>query len=45
MAMARTAMTELQQQIQQVRKEVFAAGYAAAMQAIRELASRNRRPQ
>jgi hypothetical protein len=30
-AMARTAMTELQQQIEQVRREAFAAGYAAAM--------------
>ena len=38
--MARTAMTELQQQIEEVRREAFAAGYAAAMQAIQELASR-----
>src|ERR1700720_3640441 len=38
--MARTAMTELQQQIEAVRREAFAAGYAAAMQAIRELTSR-----
>jgi hypothetical protein len=38
--MAKTAMTELQQQIEEVRREAFAAGYAAAMQAIRELASR-----
>ena len=38
--MARTAMTELQQQIEEVRREAFAAGYAAAIQAIRDLASR-----
>ena len=38
--MARTAMTELQQQIEEVRREAFAAGYAAAMQAIRNLALR-----
>ena len=38
--MARTAITELQQQIEAVRREAFAAGYAAAMQAIRELTSR-----
>ena len=38
--MARTAMTELQQQIEAVRREAFAAGYAAAMEAIRELTSR-----
>ena len=35
----RTAVTELQQQIEEVRREAFAAGYAAAMQAVRELAS------
>lgn len=39
--MARTAMTELQQQIEAIRREAFAAGYAAAMQAVRELASRS----
>ena len=38
--MAKTAVSELQQQIEEVRREAFAAGYAAAMQAIRELASR-----
>jgi hypothetical protein len=38
--MARTAVTELQQQIEAVRREAFAAGYAAAMEAIRELTSR-----
>ena len=37
--MARTAVSELQQQIEEVRREAFAAGYAAAMQAIRKLAS------
>jgi hypothetical protein len=36
--MARTALSELQQQIEEVRQEAFAAGYAAAMQAVRELA-------
>jgi hypothetical protein len=38
--MARTAITELQQQIEAVRREAFAAGYTAAMQAIREPTSR-----
>jgi hypothetical protein len=38
--MARTAVTELQQQIEEVRREAFAAGYAAAMQAVRDFASR-----
>ena len=38
--MAKTAVNELQHQIEQVRREAFAVGYAAAMQAIRELASR-----
>ena len=37
--MARTAVSELQQQIEEVRRQAFAAGYAAAMQAVRELAS------
>src|SRR5260370_4227948 len=37
--MATTAVTQLQQQIDEVRREAFAAGYAAAMQAIREVAS------
>ena len=36
-----TAMSELQQQIEEVRREAFAAGHAAAMNAIRELASRS----
>jgi hypothetical protein len=39
--MATTAVTQLQQQIDEVRREAFAAGYAAAMQAIREVASRS----
>ena len=29
--MAKVAMTELQQQIEAVRRDAFAAGYAAAM--------------
>jgi len=29
--MAKVAMTELQQQIEDVRREAYAAGYAAAM--------------
>jgi hypothetical protein len=33
-------MTELQQQIEEVRREAYAAGYAAAMQVVSELASR-----
>jgi hypothetical protein len=39
--MARTAVTQLQQQIEEVRREGFAAGYATAMQAVREVASRS----
>src|SRR5467141_574088 len=39
--MASTAVTQLQQQIDEVRREAFAAGYTAAMQAIREVASRS----
>lgn len=38
--MARTALTELQEQIEAVRREAFAAGYAAAMQSIREFAAK-----
>ena len=38
--MAKSAISELQQQIEEVRREAFTAGYAAAMQAVRELASR-----
>jgi hypothetical protein len=39
--MARTAVTQLQQQIEEVRREGFAAGYAAAMQVVEEVASRS----
>jgi hypothetical protein len=38
--MAKTALTQLQDQIEAIRKEAYAAGYAAAMQAIREFAGR-----
>jgi len=38
--MAKTALTQLQEQIEAVRREAFAAGYAAAMQAVRELAAK-----
>jgi hypothetical protein len=38
--MAKTAISELQQQIEEVRREAFRAGYVAAMRAIHELASR-----
>jgi hypothetical protein len=38
--MARTALNTLQDQIEAVRREAFAAGYAAAMQAVRELAAK-----
>ena len=34
--MAKTALTQLQDQIEAVRREAFAAGYAAAMQSIRD---------
>lgn len=37
--MAKTALTQLQDQIEEVRREAFAAGYAAAMQAIRDVTS------
>ncbi|HEX6441178.1 MAG TPA: hypothetical protein VF007_03260 [Stellaceae bacterium] len=39
--MAKTALNQLQQQIEAVRREAFAAGYAAAMQAVRELATKS----
>jgi hypothetical protein len=39
--MAKTALTQLQDQIEAVRREAFAAGYAAAMQAIRDVASQS----
>ena len=38
--MAKTALTQLQDQIEAVRRETFAAGYAAAMQSIRDFAAR-----
>jgi hypothetical protein len=38
--MAKTAITQLQDQIEAVRAEAYAAGYAAAMQAIRDFAGR-----
>jgi hypothetical protein len=38
--MARAAITELRQQIEAVRREAYAAGYSAAMQAIRDAATR-----
>src|SRR5260370_9246772 len=38
--MATTAVTQLQEQIDEVRREAFAAGYAAAMQAVRKVVSR-----
>jgi hypothetical protein len=37
--MAKTALTQLQDQIEAVRREAFAAGYAAAMQSVRNVAS------
>jgi hypothetical protein len=38
--MAKTAINQLQDQIEAVRREAFAAGYAAAMQSIREFAAK-----
>ncbi|HTW54255.1 MAG TPA: hypothetical protein VME45_20375 [Stellaceae bacterium] len=38
--MAKTAMTWLQDQIEAIRREAYEAGYAAAMQAIRDFAVR-----
>ena len=38
--MAKTALTQLQDQIEAIRREAYAAGYAAAMQAIRDFATR-----
>jgi hypothetical protein len=37
---AKTAMTQLDEQIGAIRKEAYDAGYAAALQALREFASR-----
>ena len=38
--MAKTALTQLQDQIEAVRREAFAAGYAAAMQSIRDFVAK-----
>jgi hypothetical protein len=38
--MAKTAITQLQGQIEAIRREAYDSGYAAAMQAIRDFASR-----
>jgi hypothetical protein len=38
--MAKTALNQLQDQIDAVRQEAYAAGYAAAMQTVRELVSK-----
>jgi hypothetical protein len=38
--MAKTALTQLQDQIEAIRREAYAAGYAAAMQAIRDFTAR-----
>jgi hypothetical protein len=38
--MAKTALTQLQEQIEAIRREAYQAGYAAAMQAIRDFAAR-----
>jgi hypothetical protein len=40
MTMAKSAVTQLQDQIETIRKEAFDEGYKAAMQAVRELAGR-----
>src|SRR5947209_19310684 len=39
--MAEPTLTQLQAQIEAIRHEAFAEGYAAAMEAIRELSSRS----
>lgn len=38
--MAQSALTRLQEQIEEIRREAYAAGYAAAMQAVRDFAAR-----
>jgi hypothetical protein len=38
--MAKTALNQLQDQIEAVRREAFAAGYAAAMQSIRDFTAK-----
>jgi hypothetical protein len=37
--MAKTAVSQLQEQIEAIRREAFAAGYEAAMQSVRQFAS------
>jgi hypothetical protein len=44
MIMAKTALTQLQEQVEAIRREAYAAGYAAAMQAIRDFAARPSAP-
>ena len=39
--MIETALTELQNQIEIIRREAFAEGYAMAMQAVKELTARS----
>ena len=39
--MAKTAMTQLEDQVELIRREAYEAGYATAMRAIREIASRS----
>src|SRR5579864_2329028 len=43
-AMAKTAMSQLEHQVELIRREAFAAGYAAAMPAVHEIASRQPQP-
>jgi len=38
--MAKTAINQLQDQIEAIRREAYAVGYAAAMQAVRDFAAR-----
>src|SRR5712691_964773 len=38
--MAKTAMSRLEDQVELIQREAFAAGYAAAMRAVHEIASR-----
>lgn len=42
--MAKTALTQLQEQLEAIRREAYQAGYAAAMQAIRDFAARPSAP-
>jgi hypothetical protein len=39
--MAKTAMSQLEDQVELIRREAYEAGYAAAMRAIREITSRS----